>query len=63
MGRAWGILAIERLLPSTQVAKLAHREGAVSKARNKGPIGSRNPAPLQGVENRLDSKAKTSSSH
>lgn len=63
MGRVRDILAIEKLLPSTQVANLARREGAVSNPRKKGPIRSRNPAPLLGVENRLDSKAKTSSSH
>lgn len=63
MGRPWGILAIENLLPYTQVAKLACREGAVSNPRNKGPIGSKDPAPLPGVENRLDSEAKISSSH
>lgn len=63
MGRARGILAIEKLLPSTQVAKLACREGAVSNPRNKDPIGSKDPTPLPGVENRLDSKAKISSSH
>lgn len=62
MGRAWDILAIEKLLPSIQVAKLAWREGAVSNPMEQ-KLGGKNPASMPGVESRLDLKVKVFSSH
>lgn len=45
-------MAIEKLLPSTQVAKLAWSEGAVSNPKEQ-ELGGKDSATMPGVESRL----------